>query len=568
MNDQGHTTAPALVDAPGAGGAPVRTVRDAAFDVMRHLGLTTIFGNPGSTEIAFLAGLPDDIRFVLGLHEGSVVGMATGYAMARGEPALVNLHTAPGLGNAVSAIANARDCQVPLVVLVGQQDRRQISYQPFLTGQSLERLAGDYPVWTSLPVQAQDVPGAIARAYHEAIDRRGPAIVVVPMGDWSEPADDVAAGWPRQTARATDVAPADLDALVELIEQASAPALVVGRGSDTPEGWAALVALAERLGCPVWQEPFARHAGFPQDHPLFAGYLGWRRGELREALAPHDLVLAVGISAFRLYILDDPGPLVAAATRVAVLTDDPAEAYRSPSELAVIAPVARACAALAGRVTARASAPGASAGPAGSNGSPPAAALRPAPPALQPPAPGEALTAPHVLSALAQRLPHDAVLVEETPSSQPELYRRMTIRSPGGLIAGGNGWLGFGISGPIGMRMGNPRRPVVAVIGDGASLYNIQALWSAAQYEVGVLIIVMANGRYAVMDNLARAAQAAAPWPGFGAVDVAGIARCLGCPAVNVTSHAQLLETLDDVLPGLAERRGPLLVEVALDGSR
>ncbi len=126
------------------------------------------------------------------------------------------------------------------------------------------------------------------------------------MGDWSEPADDVAAGWPRQTARATDVAPADLDALVELIEQASAPALVVGRGSDTPEGWAALVALAERLGCPVWQEPFARHAGFPQDHPLFAGYLGWRRGELREALAPHDLVLAVGISAFRLYILDDP----------------------------------------------------------------------------------------------------------------------------------------------------------------------------------------------------------------------------------------------------------------------
>ena len=135
---------------------------------MRQFGMTTIFGNPGSTEIPFLTDLPPDIRFVLGLHEGSVVGIATGYAIARGEPAFVNLHTAAGLGNAVNAIANARDCRAPLVVVVGQQDRRQLAYEPFLTGRALERLAGEYPVWATLPVRAQDVPGAIARAYHEA----------------------------------------------------------------------------------------------------------------------------------------------------------------------------------------------------------------------------------------------------------------------------------------------------------------------------------------------------------------------------------------------------------------
>jgi benzoylformate decarboxylase len=124
----------------------MRTVRDAAFETMRRFGLTTIFGNPGSTEIPFLTDLPGDIRFVLGLHEGSVVGVATGYALARGEPAFVNLHTAPGLGNAINAIVNARDVRAPLIVVVGQQDRRQLAFEPFLTGRQLERLAGEYPI--------------------------------------------------------------------------------------------------------------------------------------------------------------------------------------------------------------------------------------------------------------------------------------------------------------------------------------------------------------------------------------------------------------------------------------
>jgi benzoylformate decarboxylase len=526
-----------------------RTVRDAAFDVLREFGLTTIFGNPGSTEIAFLTGLPSDIEFVLALHEGSVVGMATGYALARGEPALVNLHTAPGLGNAINAIANARDCRAPLVVLVGQQDRRQLAYEPFLTGRNLERLAGDYPVWTQLPVRAQDVPGAIARAYHEALAQRGPALVVIPMGDWEEPADPLAAGWPRRTLRPGSVAPEEIAALADLIAAADAPGLVVGPGADSAAGWAGVVALAERLRCPVWQESFSRRAGFPQDHPQFAGYLPWRRRLMRETLAPHDLVLAIGTNAFRLYLLEEPGPMVKDGTRVAVITDDRSEAHRSPCELAVIAPVAAACAALGGQLAQRDTVA-------------PEPLRWPEPP--EPPSPGEPLRAAHVLAALAQRLPRDAVLVEETPSSQPELYQRVPIRSPLGFVATANGGLGFGLPGSIGLRMGLPDRPVVAVIGDGSSMYAIQALWSAANYGVGVLLIVMANGRYAVMDNLARARNAPAAWPAFEGIEIAGIARCLGCPAVRVQTHEQLLETFDDVLPGLARRREPLLVEVAV----
>src|ERR1700744_5976852 len=326
MIEQAQRTAMPAADDRNQPVVAIRTVREAVFDVMRRFGMTTIFGNPGSTEIPFLTGLPSDIHFVLGLHEGSVVGMATGYAVARREPALVNLHTAPGLGNAINAIANARDMHAPLVVLVGQQDRRQLAYEPFLTGRALEKLAGEYPVWSNFPVRAQDVPGAIARAYNEAVANQGPALVVIPMGDWQEPADEPPARGPERTLRSAVPPPGGLGELADMINRAESPALVVGR-SDDCESWTAVTGLAERLRCPVWQESFARAAGFPQDHPQFAGHLPWRRAQMRETLAPHDLVVAVGTSAFRLYIMDDPGPMVYEHTRVAVLTDDRAESH-------------------------------------------------------------------------------------------------------------------------------------------------------------------------------------------------------------------------------------------------
>jgi benzoylformate decarboxylase len=531
----------------GHPGAPVRTVRDAAFEVMRRYELTRIFGNPGSTEIHFLTDLPSDIEFVLGLHEGSVVGMASGYAIARGRPAFVNLHTAPGLGNAVNAIANARDARAPLVIVVGQQDRRQIAFEPFLTGRHLDRLAGEYPVWTNFPARAQDVPGAIARAYHEAQAAMGPTLVVVPMGDWREPADELAADSPRHAVRPSAVAPGQLTELAGLLADARSPALVVG-AEDSRESWDAVAALAERLGCPVWQEPFVRRAGFPQDHPLFAGYLGWRRHVMHDTLSAYDAVVAVGTGAFRLYLFDEAVPVIDPRTRVAVITADPAEAHRSPCEVAVVAPVAATCRALAELVAERTSEV--------------VPFQRPAP--LPPPGPDEPLRAGHLLDALAQRLPERAVVVEETPSSQPELYRRIAIRSPLGFVGTANGGLGFGLPGAIGLRMGFPDRPVVGVIGDGASIYAIQALWSAAEYRVGVLIIVMANGGYAVMDALAREHGGPGPWPSFETVDVTGLARCFGCPSVRVQTHAELLDTLDQVLPELADRSEPLVLEVAL----
>src|SRR4051812_23583095 len=261
------------------------TVRDAAFDVLRERGLTTIFANPGSTEIQLLSGLPDDLRFVLALHEASVVGLATGLALATNEPALAILHTTAGLGNAVAALATARVNRAPLVVLVGQQDRRHLVQEPFLAGR-LRGLAGEYPVSYEEPVRPQDVPGALARACHEARARRGPALVIVPMDDWLAPAPE-----PHEIAAPAHVIPAPsahpdaLDALADLLADAQRPALVVGAGADDYAGWAGLTQLAERLHSPVYQEAFGARAGFPQDHPLFAGHLSPARKRVREMLA-------------------------------------------------------------------------------------------------------------------------------------------------------------------------------------------------------------------------------------------------------------------------------------------
>ena len=526
-----------------------RTVRDATFDVFRRRGLTTLFANPGSTEVPFLTDLPGDLMFVLALHESSVVGLATGYALGHGAPSLALLHTTAGLGNGVSAIATARVNRAPVVVLVGQQDRRHLAYEPFLAGR-LAGLAGDYPVRVEQPVRAQDVPAAVERAFHAAAVARGPALVIVPMDDWEAPADDERepAAAIGEIARAVAVAPEVADALAAFLDSATSPALVVGAGADDARSRAAVVALAERLGAPVYQEAFGARAGFPHDHPLFAGLLPAGRPGLRERLAPYDTLLVIGGPAFRQSFYA-PGRLTMPGTRIAIVTEDPEEAYRSPAELAVLASPAAVCAALVSRVARRES-------PRPEPFRPPAV---PAPPAT-----GEPLRASHVLAALAERLPADAIVLEEAPVDRPELQERLTAAEPFGYLSAAMGGLGFAVPGATGLRMALPNRPVVAVVGDGSTIYGIQGLWSAAHYRVGVLFVVLSNGGYAIMDRLAENHGGAPPWPSFGEVELATVARGFGCPARRITTYDELTESLDGLVPTLATRGEPMLLDVAI----
>ena len=125
---------------------------------------------PGSTELPFLKDFPEDFRYVLGLQEATVLGMAEGFAQGTGRAALVNLHTGPGLGNAMGAMITAWHDKTPLVVTAGQQDRRHRSLEPLLTGKLVD-LAKPYVKGSFEPVRAEDVPGEIRRAYHTAMQQ-------------------------------------------------------------------------------------------------------------------------------------------------------------------------------------------------------------------------------------------------------------------------------------------------------------------------------------------------------------------------------------------------------------
>ena len=196
------------------------TVRDASFDLFRAHGMTTMFGNPGSTELPMLADFPSDFRYVLGLQEAVVVGMADGFAQASGRRTVVNLHTAPGVGNAMGAIFNAQANHSPLLVTAGQQARAQITLQANLTNRDATRMPHPLVKWSYEPPRAEDVPLALAHGAHLAgLPPRGPVFVSLPMDDWDVEVDeaDARAAIERQVSgRAT----ADPEAVRALAERA------------------------------------------------------------------------------------------------------------------------------------------------------------------------------------------------------------------------------------------------------------------------------------------------------------------------------------------------------------
>ena len=526
------------------------TVREATYEVLRGHGMTTVFGNPGSTEVPFLTGLPPDFTYVLGLHEGVVVGMATGFAQARRGPVVVNLHAAAGLGNAMGALTTAWHNRAPLVLIVGQQARSHLALGPFLAGEQLDRMPEPYVKWSTTPVRAEDVPGVAERAIAVATTGPvGPVVVVVPMDDWDVPI--AAAPVPRRVVHCAE-APGEVIAQVAaVIDAADRPLIVAGAGVDTGGAWSGVVALAEQLAAPVVLEPMGARVGFPQDHPLYAGLLPRSRTGICERLAQHDLVVVVGAPVFRYYLPDGDGPVVPDGCAVLQLTADADEAARSPVGTAVVASLATLLPRLAATVRRREPVNGVQPGWLTDT---------PALPANGP------VTAEALVQVLRVLVPPDTVVVEECPSVRPVLDAGLPTTVPGGWSSSGNGWLGYGLSGAIGLALGDPDRPVLAVVGDGSTLFGLQALWSAARYRVPVVFCVLVNGAYGVLRELAHAHDPGAGIPGtdLGGIGVACLAAGLGVPATLVRDTDSLATALRSALGPEGRHTGPTLIEVAL----
>ena len=466
------------------------TVHDATYDLLRRLELTTVFGNPGSTEQPFLKNFPDDFEYVLGLQEASAVGMADGFAQATKKPVLVNLHTAAGTGNGMGNIMAAFQNKTPLIITAGQQTREMALSEPFLTNIDETVLPRPYVKWAYQPLRAQDVPGAFMRAYLTAVQPpAGPVYVVIPLDDWDQPALGEADVRSASTRFAPD--PDRIAMFAERIRKSKNPALVYGQEIDRGGGWDAAIEFAEQLQAPVYLPPMLDRVSFPMTHPQFRGALPMAIGPVGKRLEGHDLVIVIGAEVFRYYPYV-AGDYLPEGAELIQITADPlysAKAVAGDSLLSDAKLALESLVKLVPRAQGR--------------------TLPPAPPSptKAPSAPNGPLFASEVFAALSELRPDHAIVVNESPSNGEDVVRAWPAVEPESYFSVASGGLGWGAPAAVGIAIAQKRtgkgRPVIAFIGDGSLQYSVQCLYSAAQHKAKVVFIVPSNGEYAILKEFA-----------------------------------------------------------------
>ncbi|MFN4098233.1 MAG: benzoylformate decarboxylase [Pararhodobacter sp.] len=516
------------------------TVREAVFALLRHHRMTTIFGNPGSTELPMFSDLPDDFRYVTGLQESVVVGMADGNAQARRGPAFVNLHSAAGVGHAMGAIYGAFRNRSPLVITAGQQSRPLLAGDPFLFAESPTELPKPYVKWAIEPARAEDVPAAIARAIHLAcLPPMGPVFVSIPLDDW-----DIACTMPviRNVTGGMPAAPQALEALTGRLDRAGSPVLVVGPGVDIDGGWDQAVALADHLQAPVWVAPLSSRCSFPESHPLFAGFLPASEGEISDRLSGHDLILVLGAPVFT-YHYPKSGQIPPEGAEVVQITDDPRQASGALCGDSIVGDLRASLQQVLDGL--------------GDPRPPRPAPLR----TLTPPPAATGITPAMALRMLTDLRPKASMVVEEAPSSRGDVHDHLPIDRPGGFFATASGGLGFALPAAVGVALTEPEAPVLAIIGDGSAMYSVQALWSAVEYNADILFVILNNGGYAALKGFAGNV----PVDGcdLGHLSLAALALAQGCPAKCVSDPLELEAVLREGFAG----SGPRLVEILLNGA-
>ncbi|WP_226015897.1 benzoylformate decarboxylase [Novosphingobium sp. FKTRR1] len=518
----------------------MQTVRDVTIALLRDLNMTRIFGNPGSTELPLFRDFPDDFSYVLGLQESVVLGMADGYAQASGTAALVNLHSSAGTGHALGNLFTAFKNQTPLVVTAGQQARAILPYDPFLYAERATEFPQPFVKWAIEPARAEDVPAAIARAWHIAMQApQGPTFVSIPIDDWDKPCPPFR---PHRMASANPGDPAALTEAAQWLAQAERPAFVVGAGAARDGAWDALIALAERHRAAVWVAPMAARNAFPEDHPLFAGFLTAMRERIVADLAGHDLIVAFG-GPVSLYHVEGAGPHLPETARAVFIADNPSQAAWAPCDLAIVADT---------RLAAQTLLDG------------PAPAERAAPP---PRTPAPALTgAPfsdaYLLQQIARLRPHGSVIVEEAPSSRGPMHDYLPITARDTFYTCASGGLGHGLPAAIGVALARPDDKIIAVLGDGSSMYAIQGLWTAARLGLSITFIIINNGRYEALHHFGRQfGMQRLEGTDLSGIDFADIARAQGLAATTVSEVGEL----DAALAGAFVAEGPTLIDVRVE---
>ncbi len=504
----------------------MQNVRDVTYQLLREAGLTTVFGNPGSTEETFLKNFPSDFQYVLALQEASVIAMADGFAQAIGRPALVNVHTGAGLGNAMGNLITASLNKTPLIVTAGQQTREMLLMEPWLTNVEATMLPRPWAKWAYEPVRAGDVPAAFMRAIATALQPpAGPVFLSLPLDDWDKPCAGPAAVRTVSARIAPD--PARLAEFAKVLSEASSPVLIYGGAIGRANGWKEATALAEALGAPVWAAPVCERTPFPENHPLYCGALPFAIGPLCKKLEGHDVALVIGAPVFRYYPYV-PGRYLPDGMRLLHISDDPSETARAPVGDSLLGDAVLSAGALADLLPKR---------KPGTAKVQEKAAHRIAPHPAK--AEDGLLTAAQVFEALNGIRPANAILVDESPSNFLDLQRCWPITEPASYFAAASGVLGFGLPASVGIALAeretSRNRPVIAIIGDGSFQYSVQSLWTAAQHHLPILFIVLRNNEYAILKSFAVLEETQnVPGLDIPGLDIVAVAKGFGCDAARL----------------------------------
>ncbi|MEV4536737.1 benzoylformate decarboxylase [Asanoa sp. NPDC049518] len=523
------------------------TVHNVTYDLLRSLGMTTVFGNPGSTEQTFLSDFPDDFTYVLALQEASAIAIADGFAQSTGRPALVNLHSVAGLGNSMGNMVAVNKGHTPLIVTSGQQHREMVIGDPYLANPDATNMPRPWVKWSYEPARAEDVPEAFMRAYAMALQPpAGPVYLSIPLDDWDRPLEGPAVRRSVSTLIAPD--PERLRHFADRITESHTPALIIGPDVDRAHGWQAAVALAEKLKAAVYSAPLSDRGSFPEDHPLYQGPVGLSYAEISSRLTGHDLVVVIGAEVFRYYPYV-AGDILPNGTDLLQITHDPMQAGAARVGDSLLGDPRLAMESLTELV---------------GDGSDRTAPKPLSWPHELPKTESSPLTPDEVFAALSRLRPPHAVILNESTSTMAQHAEWLPTVEPEsfyGTPSGGIGWaLPATVGVSLGLRKRGDDRPVIGIIGDGSFHYSIQALWTAAQHNLPIVFLAMRNGEYGILKSFAELEHTpGVPGMDLPDLDIAGEARGLGCDTVEVDTIAQLER---EFTSALGNNDGPTVIVV------
>jgi benzoylformate decarboxylase len=545
--------------------------RSAFLALLKDEGITHLFGNPGTTELPIMHALKDhpDLTYVMAMQESLVVAIADGFSRASGKLVACNVHVAPGLGNALGSLFNARFTGTPMILTAGQQEQGHGLMEPVLYG-PLVQMAEPLVKWAIEVTRLEDLPRIVRRAAKIATTPpTGPVFISLP-GDILNSEAGIELG--RFTRVDTRVKPSDesLQALVVRILKAQRPVIIAGDEIVKSDALKEAAAFAEALGAPAFQcsTPYGAH--FLSESPSFMGALSRLQKQVREVLSPYDLMIVLGADPLRMSVHSEVDPMPDGLSMVQIGLVDWDLAKNYGAEIAIKADVKETLRALtpalkaAGGAALEGRARQGLAELASKNWS---ARRRPLIEQISKASTKSPIDPDFMSLQIVEAMPDNAILVDESLTSGRQLLSLRPHRDRYGYHALASGGIGWGVPASVGVSLANPDRPVVCVSGDGSAMYSIQSLWTAANHKLPLNVVICNNGGYRIIKQRLLAFHGDDHYVGMDfvdpPVDFTAMAKALGLEAIRITDPAELKPKLSDAF----KRPGAKLIEVVLSNA-